>query len=211
MTPGEGDSPNDELFAGLLQQEEEQEREGAAIQKKREHRIRISNRHLPEMTLEALCALRDANEDPAWLFVRGGQMVFVDVDEKRIPLIRPITEHGLKGALARSAYWYRIVKKDKDDFQEVIAIPSLEIARDILSRPTGEWGLWPLFGVCETPILNIENGDIKDTEGYDLRTCSYYLPSRVLLFHRYRILLTRIFLRGKEIIEDIFCDFHICG
>ncbi|MGV8129572.1 MAG: bifunctional DNA primase/polymerase [Methanolinea sp.] len=169
-------------------------------------RICLTNRPLQDITTDALCAIQEANEPPR-LFIRGGEMVFPDRDEKGIPFIRALTEHGLKGELARASGWYRL-KKGKDGWEETTAIPTLETARDILSRPTLEWGLYPLASLTQTPVIDLETGKFRDTEGYDLRTWTYYLPSTGFALSEIPEKPTDGDIsRGKEIIEDIFHDF----
>lgn len=170
-------------------------------------RICLTHRPLPDLSRDGIDALQDANEPPR-LFIRGGEMVFPDRDEKGIPFIRALTEHGLKGELARSAEWYHLTKDKEGGYKEITANPTLEIARDILCRPTQEWGLYPLASLTQTPVIDLETGKFRDTEGYDLRTWTYYLPSTGFV-------LTEIpekptgedISQGKEIIEDIFHDF----
>lgn len=170
-------------------------------------RILLTHRPLPDMSRDGIDALQEANEPPR-LFIRGGEMVFPDRDEKGIPFIRALTEHGLKGELARAAEWCHRVKDKEEGVREVTANPTLEIARDILCRPTHEWGLYPLASITQTPIIDLENGKFRDTEGYDLRTCTYYLPSPGFTIPEIPEKPTEEDIsRGKDTIEDIFCNF----
>lgn len=170
-------------------------------------RIRLTHRPLPDLSRDGIDAIQDANEPPR-LFIRGGEMVFPDRDEKRIPFIRSLTEHGLKGELARAAEWYHLTKDKEAGYKEVTANPTLEIARDILCRPTQEWGLYPLASITQTPIIDLESGKFRDTEGYDLRTCTYYLPSPGFTIPEIPENPTNEDIsRGKDTIEDIFCNF----
>lgn len=131
--------------------------------------IVLTHRQLPELSEAALYALRRKN-DPPRLFTRTGSMVFVDRDEKGVPYIRVLGDHGLRGELARACEWKRATKKD----EIVDASPPLDISRDILSRPVSEWNLPPLEAVVQTPIIH-PDGTILPP-GYDPETLTYYLP-----------------------------------
>jgi hypothetical protein len=65
-------------------------------------KIVVNNRHLREVTSEALSALATRN-DPPELFVRAGRLVRVREDENGIPEIQVLEDSHVKGRLARVA------------------------------------------------------------------------------------------------------------
>ena len=131
--------------------------------------ILLTHRPLPEITKQGLAALKRSNNPPR-LFVRGGRIVFVDRDEKGVPFLRALDEHGLKGELARAAEWKRASQKEG----LVDSAPTLEIARDVFSRPVSEWCLPALEVVTQTPIIHRDGAILPP--GYDPETRAYYLP-----------------------------------
>jgi hypothetical protein len=73
-------------------------------------KIVVNNRHLREVTAEALSALATRN-DPPELFVRAGRLVRVREDENGIPEIQVLEDSHVKGRLARVADFVRITDK----------------------------------------------------------------------------------------------------
>lgn len=130
--------------------------------------IVITNISLPEKTEAAISALVQRN-DPPHLFARSGEMVLVDRNEKGVPFIRHMSEHGLKGELARACEWKRATKEGIVDTS-----PPLEVARDILTRPVIEWNLPPLEAITQTPIIHLDGTILQP--GYDPETRTYYQP-----------------------------------
>lgn len=146
--------------------------ETASFAKKPE--IQINNRHLQDITEDALTTLAASN-DPAKLFVRSGALVRVVEDENGVPGIQGITEDALKGYLARAAYFYR-VNASKNSPEIARADPPGAVVKDILALPASTWKFPALEAIVETPILR-PDGTIHDTPGYDPETRLYYRPA----------------------------------
>lgn len=136
--------------------------------------IQINNRHLQDITEDALSALAASN-DPAELFVRSGALVRVAEDENGVPSIQEITEDALKGRLARAAYFYRAnASKNSPDLTR--ADPPTAVVKDILALPASVWQFPALEAIVETPILRAD-GTIHEEPGYDPETRLYYRPA----------------------------------
>lgn len=136
--------------------------------------IIVNGRHMHEVSADAIRALTEAN-DPPTLFRRAGGPVRVERDEYARPVIRPLTEHGLRGVMDRVAIWIS-VKVDKDGVpRERPEYPPISIVRDVLSQPDTAWPLPPLYGISKSPILHLD-GTIHATEGYDPVTRTYFAP-----------------------------------
>ena len=120
-----------------------------------------NNRQLRDVTHPALAALQAAN-DPPFLFVRSGQMVAVTTDEKNRQVIIEVSEAVLRGRLTRSADYFRTNAKG----DPVDCAPPIEVVRDILALPRGDWCLHSLDAVVEAPILR-PNGSVLANPGYD--------------------------------------------
>jgi hypothetical protein len=99
-----------------------------------------------------------ANASPK-LFVRAGAIARVRTDEKGRPIIEPVTDAALRGAVSRSANFYF---RTDDKVRHVS--PPLDVTRDILAR--GEWGLPELEAVVESPVLR-PDGTVLTEPGYD--------------------------------------------
>lgn len=136
--------------------------------------IQINNRHLQDITEDALSALTASN-DPAELFVRSGSLVRVAEDENGVPAIQKVSEDGLRGRLARVAFFYRL-NASRNSPEVTRADPPGAVVRDILALPATSWNFPALEAIVETPILRAD-GTIHDTPGYDPETRLYYRPA----------------------------------
>ncbi len=133
--------------------------------------ILTTDRHLRDISTDALAALRQAN-NPPFLFVRSGSMVHVVIDEHQRPKIESASLAYLRGRIDRVANFQR---KNKDGDHKPVTPPK-ELVDDILGLPPDHWGLPPLTAVVEVPTLR-PNGTILDTPGYDAASRMYYAPS----------------------------------
>ena len=142
-------------------------------------RIVTTNRHLHEVSDEALAALQAANRPPR-LFVRSGELVRIVVDEDQEPVISLVGEACLRGHMDRAARFVRVSKvsaKDSDSADESRdsrTDPPLPVVRDILSL--GAWPFPPLIGIVEVPTIR-PNGSILSQPGYDRGTRLVYAPA----------------------------------
>jgi hypothetical protein len=130
-------------------------------------KIVVNNRHLREVTSEALSALATRN-DPPELFVRAGRLVRVREDENGIPEIQVLEDSHVKGRLARVADFVRITDKG-----ETRVNPPDWTVKDVLAL--GRWPFPALEAVVEVPIVR-PHGTIVSTPGYDPQTRLYYRP-----------------------------------
>jgi len=131
-------------------------------------KIVVNNRHLREVTAEALNALA-ARNDPPELFVRAGRLVRVREDENGIPEIQALEDSHVKGRLARVADFVRTTEKG-----ETRVNPPDWTVKDV--QALGRWPFPALEAVVEVPIVR-PDGTIVDTPGYDPSTRLYYRPA----------------------------------
>ena len=140
-------------------------------------RIQVNSRQLPEITAEAVAALRAWNDPPS-MFIRSGDLVRVDTDEHGRPVIRPVLDHHLRWALGEAADFADIVT----DYRGTVstpAIPPMPVARNILSSAhLCSWFL-PLFGIIGSPSICLD-GRLVTAPGYDSATELYYSPGHGL-------------------------------
>ena len=130
-------------------------------------KIQVNNRHLRDVTADALEALVHAN-DPPEVFVRAGALVRVREDEHGTPQIQLMEVSHIRGRLARVADFVRATEKG-----ETKVNPPEVMVKDLMALST--WPFPALEAVVESPILR-SDGSIFDTPGYDPQTRLYYRP-----------------------------------
>jgi len=128
-------------------------------------KIVVNNRHLRDVTADALEALAEHNCPPA-VFVRGGRLVRVRENENRIPEVQTMEDNHVKGRLARVADFMRITEKG-----ETRVNPPDWTVKDI--QALERWPFPALEAIVESPIMR-PDGTIFDTPGYDPQTRLYY-------------------------------------
>jgi len=132
-------------------------------------KIVVNNRHLREVTAEALSALA-ARNDPPELFVRAGRLVRVREDENGIPEIQVMEDSHVKGRLARVADFVRTTEKG-----ETRVNPPDWAVKDV--QALERWPFPALTAVVEVPIMR-PDGTIAGAAGYDPQTRLYYRPAK---------------------------------
>jgi hypothetical protein len=168
--------------------------------------ILLTNRHMHEVTADAIRALTEAN-DPPTIFRRAAGPVRVERDEYARPTIRPLTEHGLRGVMDRVAVWLS-VKVGKDGVpRERPEYPPISIVRDVLNRPDTDWPLPPLHGIAKSPILHLD-GTIVAVEGYDPMTRTYLAPEEGFVLPPVPEDPTKEEVEAaKKVLLEVHCDF----
>lgn len=135
-------------------------------------RIKCNRREPREVIEEMLAVMADSGK----VFVRGGELVRVKIDERRHASIEAFSEKSLRSLLCEHACFYNVVKagkKDEDGFTEIPISPPWDMVGMILGQ--GEWTLPPLEGVIESPVMRPDGTFIRDP-GYDAATWRYYWP-----------------------------------
>ena len=130
-------------------------------------KIQVNNRHLRDVTADALEALLLANNPPE-MFVRAGALVRVREDEHGTPQIQLMEMSHVRGRLARVADFVRVTEKG-----ETKVNPPEVVVKDLMALST--WPFPALEAVVESPILR-SDGSIFDTPGYDPKTRLFYRP-----------------------------------
>jgi hypothetical protein len=130
----------------------------------------VNNRPMRDVVAESLAALRASN-DPPMLYVRSGDMVFVEMDERQRPSIENVSKAHLRGRLDRAANY---VKRGSES--DISVPPPLEVVEDILALPSAQWGVPPLEFVVEVPTLR-PDGTVLSSPGYDPISRMLYAPA----------------------------------
>ncbi|MBL8236471.1 MAG: hypothetical protein JNM66_03575 [Bryobacterales bacterium] len=127
----------------------------------------------------------------------------VGEDERGRVVIEELTEHGLRGELARAAYFFKIGANQKT----LQCAPCIEIVRDIQSRPAREWGLPSLELLIQAPAIR-PDGSIICRAGYDPATFLYYSPAPGLTVPDIPEIVSAAHVEvAKKRIESAFGDF----
>ena len=133
--------------------------------------IRVNNRQLRDVGEEASSALVSGNDPPS-VFVRGGRLVRVRLDENKQPIIDDMGEAEIRALLAQRANFVRVVKdREAGGFRLSSVSPPTDVTRYVAAL--GEWELPPLEAVTESPVLR-PDGSILSRVGYDAATKLYY-------------------------------------
>ena len=168
--------------------------------------IVVNNRHMHEVTDDAIRALVEAN-NPPMVFRRAGGPVRVERDEYGRPTIRPLTEHGLRGIMDRVAIWVSMKVEKDGTIRERPEYPPISIVRDVLNRPDTEWPLPPIHGITKSPIMHLD-GSIVAVEGYDPVSRTYLAPEEGFVLTGVPDDPTSEDIEAaKAILLEVHCDF----
>ncbi|MCX5888450.1 MAG: hypothetical protein NTY36_03245 [Deltaproteobacteria bacterium] len=130
--------------------------------------VTVNNRQLRDSTAEAVAALHTAN-DPPEIFVRLGELVRIQADEDGRPIIKELSEAGVRYYLTQAADFVRETKK------EIIKVsPHRDLVQNTMAAP--DLPFPPLRGIVEVPVLR-PDGSILAAPGYDSATRLYYRPA----------------------------------
>lgn len=127
--------------------------------------IITNNRGLAEISTDALNALIESNIPPV-TFVRAGELVRVNVDERGLAKISHLSHAALRGILARSASFVRMNKESSTEVS-----PPADVVEDIMSL--GHWAdpddpdqqIPPIEAITRAPVLT-PGGTISTAPGY---------------------------------------------
>lgn len=137
------------------------------------------DRPLPEITDEALSALRQANAVRPEVFLRDCAPAQVIHSADGRGRIKVLDENALRGRLARVAQWVKPAKGGA--YRDVF--PPLDVVRDVRAQVAGldlgRNGIPELEGVIEGPVVR-PNGKPLTEPGYDPETHLYYSPGAAL-------------------------------
>lgn len=143
-------------------------RTSRAIPSRERPGVTVNGRPMDEVTHEAISALYKANEPPK-LFVRSGSICRIRTDEKARPIIETAGDHEIRGAMARSANFFKVTETGKTH-----VAPPMNTVHDAIAL--GSWDFPTLEAVIETPVIR-EDGSILSKPGFDTATGLYLTPS----------------------------------
>lgn len=177
-------------------------------------KIKTNNRHLHELSTDAIRAILEANVDP-FMFRRGSHLVRIERDEHGRSTIREINEHALRGILDRCAIWYSAQRRqDKDTgtfvFEEHPENPPVTVVRDLLNLPGSAWKVPSLVGISLCPTIH-PDGTVHAIEGYDPVTRTYFAPEEGFKIPQIPENPSETDVQhALETITEVFVDFPFC-
>jgi hypothetical protein len=132
----------------------------------------VVNNALHEIADNAQQAMEEAYHPPQ-VFLRGGMLVYVRIDEQHIPHIVPLGEAALRDRLSQIANFV-MIRAVGDDLMYIPVNPPKDVVKILLARHN--WRLPALRGITEVPVLG-QDGAIHMTPGYDPVTQLFYAPA----------------------------------
>lgn len=128
--------------------------------------IDANNGDLADVADQAWAAVVAGNEPPE-LFQRGGLLTRIQTGDNGEPYLAVVSEAGLRGILARVAWWYRWTERDgKKD-----ALPPIPVVKDMMAAP--EYPLPIISRVVEAPVFG-RQGELNLEPGYHSASRTYY-------------------------------------
>jgi hypothetical protein len=134
--------------------------------------MELSDNALHEIADNAQQAMEEAYHPPQ-VFLRGGMLVYVRIDEQHIPHIVPLGEAALRDRLSQIANFV-MIRAVGDDLMYIPVNPPKDVVKILLARHN--WRLPALRGITEVPVLG-QDGAIHMTPGYDPVTQLFYAPA----------------------------------
>lgn len=163
--------------------------------------IIVNNRPMRDVVGDSLAALRASN-DPPVLFVRSGELVFVEIDERERPGIKAVEKAHLRGRLDRAANYIR-----RGAEADIAVPPPLEVVEDLMALPSVQWGVPPLEFVVEVPTLR-PDGTVLGTPGYDPISRMLYAPAADFHMEPIPDVIDSVELEfAVDMLHDAICDF----
>jgi hypothetical protein len=145
------------------------------------------------------------------MFIRAGSLVRVGADEQGRPTIEKMDDYTVRYEMARCIDWVRTKeRRDRDGrvmIADTIVPPPLDVVRDYMRQPTGDFGLPAITGIIETPTMR-PDGSVLDRKGFDRVTGLYYMPTPDLSIPRIpeRPTPDQVAM-AAELLQEVFCDF----
>lgn len=122
--------------------------------------IEVSERHLRDLSADAMRALQPAAGATPVLYRQGSEIVRPVAGRAEVELV---TVPAMRGVLDRAADW---VSTDKDTGARRPRRPPLDVVQDLLALPANAFPLPPLHGVTAAPLF-LAGGRLLVRDGYD--------------------------------------------
>lgn len=121
---------------------------------------------LADLADQSWAAVTAGNQPPE-LFQRGGLLTRIQTGDNSEPYLAVVSEAGLRGILARVAWWYRWTERDgKKD-----AHPPIPVVKDMMAAP--KYPLPVISRVVEAPVFG-RQGELNLEPGYHQASRTYY-------------------------------------
>ncbi len=128
--------------------------------------IGMASRSVTDIADDAMRALAAANEREKTLFVRGGKLVEINVNESTQAAVREVNIDSLTLHMDRAAVF------EKSGIRQS---PHANVARNIMARRSDTWPFPTLKTLTQVPVMR-PDGSILDTVGHDKQSGIFYHP-----------------------------------
>ena len=140
--------------------------------------ISVTDRHLRDITSDALNALILRNNQSARLFIHGGTLSRIRTYQaSEIVVAEPMSADALRGEMDRSANF--VGKKGFMGIPLLLPVaPPKDVVNDLIALPS--WEDMPILkSIIRAPVFT-KDGILDTTEGYQPQSHLYYAPDRDL-------------------------------
>lgn len=135
-------------------------------------KIDAGSGNLAEIAGQAWEAVKASN-NPPYLFQRGNLMTRIKTGDVGEPFLAVVPESGLRGILARTAWWYRWAGRGEDKYM-IDALPPTAVVKDMQSAP--EMTLPMISRIVEAPVFG-HDGQLETSPGYHASSRTFYWDS----------------------------------
>jgi Bifunctional DNA primase/polymerase, N-terminal len=164
--------------------------------------IIVNDRALENVSDDVAAAIEETNTPPR-VFVRGGRLVRVRLDERDRPSIEPLTTVSLRWYAALAAT-YNVVRWSRDGDVHRVVFPPKDAVADLLERD--RWQYPPLRAVSAAPVVR-PDGTIHARHGYDEATGYFHWSPGDRVPPIPREPTPAELITAVEIVEEALCDF----
>lgn len=148
-------------------------------------------------------AQEQRNHTP-FIFVRGGYLTRIKIDENGRALAEPLTLQSARGILERSANFLRVLESNEGISYSPIP-PPLDVVNDLMAL--SDWpGILPLIGVTTAPVV-APDGTLGLAPGYQKGSRLYYHASKPLNLGDTTPTDEAVAKAQKLLLEELLVDF----
>ncbi|OUN01369.1 MAG: hypothetical protein BAA04_07060 [Firmicutes bacterium ZCTH02-B6] len=151
---------------------------------------------------QAWAAIKASNSPPH-LFQRGGLLTRIQLGDAGEPKLTVVTEAGLRGILARVAWWYRTVGQG-ENARLVDAMPPVAVVKDMMAAP--EYPVPIIARIVEAPVFG-RDGELNLKPGYHTHSRTYYWSSGIDIPDVGRPDPDQIDRAKRLLLYELLCDF----
>jgi DNA-binding XRE family transcriptional regulator len=166
--------------------------------------ISVSDRHMRDITADAIAAIKRVNTQKPFVFVRSGLPTRIKIDENGNAIANPLTVAATRGIMERAANFVEETDIEGETIETPVP-PPLDNVNDFLSLPFFP-DLPPLIGVSTAPMV-AEDGTICIEEGYQPEIRYFYHVKQKVEIGDITPTPENVEKAKQLILEELLCDF----